>query len=74
MRLPMYPWAASVLLMLCLAATAMAGGNAEHNKHLSVTLPKVFLRDVPSSVQLTLPELDNDGHPWPELVPLSIYR
>lgn len=41
---------------------------------LVVTLPKVFLRDVPATVQLTLPELDRRGRPWPKLVHLSVFR
>jgi hypothetical protein len=42
---------------------------------LLVTLPKVFLLDVPSdNVQLTLPELDLQAKPWPELVTLEVYK
>lgn len=41
---------------------------------LAVTLPKVFLLGVPNdAVQITLPELDLDSEPWPELLTLAIY-
>lgn len=43
-------------------------------KNLEVTLPKVFLDNVPTTVEVTLPELEDYATPWPETVKLSVYR
>lgn len=47
---------------------------SELRKELEVTLPKVFLDSVPTTVEVTLPGLEDYATPWPESVKLSVYR